>query len=117
MNDTEDKLVDKVTNVLKKLENYDKKFEELTKKENDKKSIVNIPATSLDILRDDKKTFDDDAVIESLEKMRDYITFESKKVKDDMFKLSLQFESKVNQKIDKKDLEDIESKLKIKNWL
>jgi hypothetical protein len=41
--------------------------------------------------------------------MRDFIAMENKRIKDEMFKFHLEFESKVREKIDKKELEDIES--------
>ena len=50
-------------------------------------------------------------ILDSLEKMRDFIAFESKKMKDEFFKFHIEFESKIREKIDKKELEDIESNL------
>jgi hypothetical protein len=54
---------------------------------------------------------DEDFIIEALEKMRDYIAQENKRYKDELFKLRLEFETKVREKLDKKDLEDIEKRM------
>jgi hypothetical protein len=55
------------------------------------------------------KGFDADLVVDALEKMRDYIAVEHKKMRDEFFKLHLDFEAKIREKIDKKDIEEIES--------
>jgi hypothetical protein len=83
--------------------------DELMKSSNEKKMILNIPM-SFDNDPKKKKNFDEDFIVEALEKMRDYIAFENKKTKDEMFKQHIEFESKVREKLDKKELEDIESK-------
>lgn len=49
--------------------------------------------------------------------MRDFAISEIKKIKDELFKFHIEFESKVREKIDKKDLEDIESKKLNINYL
>ena len=53
---------------------------------------------------------DEEMIIEALEKMRDYVASELKKIRDELFKQHIEFETKVREKIDKKELEDIESK-------
>jgi hypothetical protein len=58
-----------------------------------------------------QKGFDTELVVEALEKMRDYISSEFKKIREEMLKLHLDVESKLKDKIDKKDTEIIESKL------
>ncbi len=57
------------------------------------------------------KGFDAELIVDALEKMRDYIAVEHKKMRDEFFKLHLDFEAKIRDKIDKKDIEDIESNL------
>ena len=42
--------------------------------------------------------------------MRDYIAQENKKMDEKMFKFHFEIENKIREKIDKKELEDIESK-------
>ena len=56
------------------------------------------------------KGFDPELVVDALEKMRDFISAENKKMRDEFFKMHIEFESKVREKLDKKDLEEIESK-------
>lgn len=56
------------------------------------------------------KGFDAELIVDALEKMRDYIAVEHKKIREDFLKLHLDFEAKIRDKIDKKDIEDIESK-------
>ena len=53
---------------------------------------------------------DEEFIVESLEKMRDYIQQENKRLRDDIFKQKFEFEIKIREKLDKKELEDIESK-------
>ncbi len=43
--------------------------------------------------------------------MRDYISSENKKMREDFFKLHLDIEAKMREKLDKKDIEDIESNI------
>jgi hypothetical protein len=50
--------------------------------------------------------------VDALEKMRDFISAENKKIREEFFKMHIEFESKVREKLDKKDLEEIESKIK-----
>lgn len=94
--------------VLHKLEPIQEKLEDLTKMSNDKKAILNIPVSFDDPKK--KGKMDEDFVIEALEKMRDYIASENKRINDQFFKFHLDFESKIREKIDKKELEEIESK-------
>ena len=54
---------------------------------------------------------DPELILDALEKMRDYIAAENKKMREEFFKLTIEFESKVREKLDKKDLEEIESKI------
>lgn len=86
------------------------KVEELFKAQNEKKTILNIN-TAFDADPKKRKTLDEEFIVEALEKMRDYIAQENKKMKDDMFKQHIEFETKVREKIDKKELEEIESRL------
>ena len=53
---------------------------------------------------------DPELILDALEKMRDYIAAENKKMREEFFKLTMEFEGKVREKIDKRDLDDIESK-------
>ena len=78
------------------------------KAHNEKKTILNIP-TAFDDDPKKRKKMDEDFIIESFEKMRDYIQQELKKVKDEQFRQHIDFETKVREKIDKKELEEIES--------
>jgi hypothetical protein len=50
-------------------------------------------------------------IVDALEKMRDYISSENKKMREDFFKLHLDIEAKMREKLDKKDIEDIESNI------
>ena len=47
----------------------------------EKKSTVNMPI-NLDFGKNGKKSLDEEAIMETLEKMRDFITSENKKVND-----------------------------------
>mmetsp|Transcript_14528 Transcript_14528/g.14135 ORF Transcript_14528/g.14135 Transcript_14528/m.14135 type:complete len:121 (+) Transcript_14528:1634-1996(+) len=80
------------------------------KAHNEKKTILNIP-TAFDDDPKKRKKMDEDFIIDAFEKMRDYIAQELKKVKDDMFKQHIEFETKVREKIDKKELEEIEKRI------
>lgn len=59
------------------------------------------------------KEFDASLIVDALEKMRDYISSENKKMREDFFKLHLDIEAKMREKLDKKDIEDIESNILI----
>lgn len=48
-------------------------------------------------------------MVESLEKLRDYITLETKKIKDDHFKYHFEMEGKLKEKLDKADVLEVES--------
>lgn len=84
------------------------KLEELMKANNERKTILNLP-TSFDSDPKKKNKFDEEIILDALEKMRDYISSEGKKGKDELFKFHIEFEAKVREKLDKKELEDIES--------
>jgi hypothetical protein len=85
----------------------------LYKVHNEKKAILNIPV-NFDLSKGGKngngKGFDAGLVVDALEKMRDYISSENKKMREDFFKLHLDIESKVKDKLDKADIEALESK-------
>ncbi len=70
---------------------------------------------SLDFNKKDKKasggTLDEEMVLEHLEKIRDFMLAEIRKARDEQFKQVLDLENKIRDKIDKKDLEEIESKI------
>lgn len=91
------------------------KLDELYKVHNEKKAILNIPI-NFDVKgkgKDGKEGsggFDTALVVDALEKMRDYIASENKKMREDFFKLHLEIEAKMKDKLDKKDCEDLESK-------
>lgn len=120
LSDLEDSLrsqIDKLYSVIKEMQ---VKLDELLRIQNEKKAILNIPMSFDDdpkkgnlslcvfILYEGSK-MDSEFIIEALEKMRDYVANEVKKIRDDLFKQHLEFETKVREKIDKKELEDIES--------
>jgi hypothetical protein len=42
--------------------------------------------------------------------MRDYMTTENKRIRDELFKFYIEFESKIREKLDKELLDEIESK-------
>lgn len=91
------------------------KLDELYKIHNERKAVVNLPV-SFESTKPGKKNqpaFDPELVVDALEKMRDFLTAETKKIREEFFKMHLEFESKVREKIDKKELEDIESKIDI----
>lgn len=80
---------------------------------NEKKAILNIPV-NFDVGKGSSKDgqpkgFDTELVVDALERMRDYISAEHKKMKDEFVKLQLDIETKIREKLDKKDIEDIES--------
>ena len=54
---------------------------------------------------------DEEFIIDALEKVRDYVAMEIKKLRDELFRQHMEFETKVREKLDKKELEDIESKI------
>ena len=99
-----------------KIEDINEKLEELYKVHNEKKAILNIPV-NLDLGKNGKgangKPFDAGLVVDALEKMRDYITSENKKIREDFFKLHLDIESKIKDKLDKSDVEALESNLNL----
>jgi len=72
---------------------------------------VNIPSVTAFSTVDGKRSLDEDAILDAFEKLREFIAYESKKNKDDLIKVNLQVDGKVREKIDKKDLEEIESKI------
>lgn len=91
-------------------------MEALIKATNDKKGLLNIP---LNLEKgDSKKTalIDEEGLQEHIDKLRESMMQEVKKIKDELFKFHIEFESKIREKIDKKDLEDIESKLSYGFW-
>lgn len=57
------------------------KLEDLTKLSQDKRAILNIPV-SFDNVKNKGGKMDEDFVIEALEKMRDYIQQENKRIND-----------------------------------
>lgn len=71
------------------------KLDELYKVHSEKKAILNIPVNF-----DEKGKgkdgggggFDASIVVDALEKMRDYIASENKKIKEDFFKLRIELE-------------------------
>ena len=91
------------------------KLEELYKVHNEKKAILNIPISfetqGTGKGKEGKGGFDASLVVDALEKMRDYISSENKKMREDFFKLHLDIEAKMKEKLDKKDIEDVESKI------
>lgn len=72
---------------------------------------MNIPSVTAFSTVDGKRSLDEDAILDAFEKLREFIAYESKKNKDDLIKVNLQVDGKVREKIDKKDLEEIESKI------
>jgi len=81
--------------LLQRLDETHEKLDELYKAHNDKKAILNIPV-NFDMGKSDGKGgsgkgFDSDLVVDALEKMRDYIAAEHKKMRDEFFKLHLEF--------------------------
>ncbi len=77
--------------------------------------ITMIPAMSsmVDELKDGKNgngSINEEAILDAFEKMREYVDQEGRRFKDEMFKLNLQVDAKMRDKIDKRDLEEIESK-------
>lgn len=87
----------------------------LYKIHNERKNVVNLPV-SFESTKPSKgkggnAAFDPELILDALEKMRDYIAAENKKMREEFFKLTIEFESKVREKLDKKDLEEIESML------
>lgn len=97
------------------MEEIHEKLDELYKVHNEKKAILNIPINfdSPGKGKDGKNNgsgFDVSVVVDALEKMRDYIASENKKMREDFFKLHLDIEAKLKDKLDKKDIEDLESK-------
>ena len=93
-----------------KLKEVEEKVDDLIKQQKDKNTILNIP-TSFGEDSKGRKKLDEEFIIETFEKLRDYIAQEMKKIRDEIFKQHIQFETKVREKIDKKELEDIESNL------
>ena len=98
-----------ISTLERKLKEVWEKVEELMKVQKEKNTILNIP-TSFDDDPKKRKRMDEDFIIDAFEKMRDYIAQENKKMKDELFKQHMEFETKVREKIDKKELEEIESK-------
>lgn len=47
---------------------------------------------SLDQLKDGKRGLEDDNLLESIDKIRDYVTVENKKLKDELTRMNLSFE-------------------------
>lgn len=68
--------------------------------------------TAMADLKDGKSGLNEDAILDAFDKMREYVDHEGKRFKDEMFKLNLQVDAKMRDKIDKRDLEEIESKVK-----
>ena len=85
--------------------------DDMTKAKLEKKSVIEMPV-SFDVGSSSKKggTMDEDFVVESLEKLRDYLMGEIKKINDQFFKFKIDFDTKMGEKIDRKELEAIESK-------
>lgn len=110
ISDMEDALKQELASLSKKQQEMLEKLEELLKAQNEKKTILNLPTSFDDDLKK-RKRFDEEVIMEALEKMRDYISFENKRIKDELFKFHLEFETKVREKLDKKELEEIESKI------
>lgn len=108
VSDLDDLIKQDISTIMQRIDKLSDKIEDLVKQQSDKKTILNIPTTFDD--PKNKGKMDEDFIVEALEKMRDYIAQENKRMKDEMFKLRLEFETKVREKLDKKDLEDIESK-------
>ena len=113
--DIEDALRTEVQQITKREDEISEKLEELYKIHNERKNVVNLPVNfeSSKPGKPGSKTagLDPELILDALEKMRDYIAAENKKMREEFFKLTMEFESKVREKIDKKDLEDIESKV------
>lgn len=108
LSDLDDALRQQIEQLEKRVLEFSRKVDELMKAHNEKKTILNIP-TSFDDDPKRKKKLDEEFILDAFEKMRDYIAQEMKKIRDEMFKQHYEFETRVREKIDKKELEEIES--------
>ena len=111
--DIEDALRMEVQQITKREDEIADKLEELYKIHNERKNVVNLPV-NFESNKSGKagkaSGLDPELILDALEKMRDYIAAENKKMREEFFKLTMEFEGKVREKIDKRDLDDIESK-------
>lgn len=107
--DLEDKIRNENNLVNRYIQELREKVDELMKQAADKKATVNMPI-NLDFGKGTNKKLDEEAIMENLEKMRDFITAENKRVGDQLFKFHIDFSSQIREKLDKKELEEIESK-------
>jgi len=107
--DLEDGLRGELDKIVQRIEDIHAKTEELYKIQKDKTTILNIPTGGFGE-GDGKKRMDEEFVIESLEKIRDFINQENKRMKDELLKHHLEMEGKLKEKIDRKEMQDIESK-------
>ena len=108
ISDYNDQIKKEIQSVVVLANENSEKIEEIIKVNAEKKAMMNFPMALDDPKK--RKNLDEEVIIDALDKMRDYISLEVKKIKDDFFKFQIEFEGKIREKLDKKDLEDIESK-------
>ena len=90
-------------------ESLNKRLDLLTERPtNEKKRDLSMPV-SLDISKK-SSAMEEEILLDAMDKMKDMLAAEIKRIEDRLFKITMDFESKVRAKIDKHDLEDIESK-------
>eukprot|EP00347_Sterkiella_histriomuscorum_P003865 403362643 len=115
LDDIQDQLRTEVQRINQRMEEIHEKLDELYKVHNEKKAILNIPVNfeSKSKGKDGKGGggFDTSLVVDALEKMRDYIAIENKKMREDFFKLHLDIEAKMKSKLDRTDIEELEKRI------
>ena len=89
ISDVEDKLYSEIRDVQSKITEHGNKFEEIARKDQEKKNIVNIPTVTAFNTVDGKKSLDEDAILDAFEKLREFIAYESKRHKEDLVKINL----------------------------
>lgn len=91
-----------------KLAELQASFEKVSSKDKDKTTILNIPTGGFD---DGTKKIDEDFIVDAIDKLRVFFQAEVKHVRDDMFKLQVEFENKNRAKLDRAELEEIEKRI------
>lgn len=91
----------------KHIETLQFQTEELLRIQKEKATILNIPTSDWD---DDtgKNKMNEEVLLNALEKLRDYIQSENKRVRDELLRHHIEVEQKLKEKIDRKELDEIE---------
>ena len=87
-------------------ESLNKRLDLVADRPVEKKRDLSMPV-SLEMSK--KFGMDEDLLLDAIDKMKDIMAAEIKRIEDRLFKMNMDFESKVRAKIDKHDLEEIES--------